>query len=74
MLDESSVRGKLSSLTCLPVKRLGKLVDRWRYLQSLNQDSPLALKTNILWPADKAGYISLGLDVVTFNRNVKENV
>lgn len=63
-----------SSLTCLPVKRLGKLVDRWWYLQSLNQDSPLTLKTNILWPADKAGYISLGLDVVTFNRNVKENV
>ncbi len=52
-------------LTCLPIECLCELVDWRRNLQSLQEDCPLSLQTNILRPAYKPTQITLGLDVLT---------
>ena len=47
------------------VNSLLELVEGRRHLQSLEQDSLLTLNTNIFWPPDEAGQVSLGLDVAS---------
>ena len=46
----------------MSVEGLAELVDHWWDLESLLEDSPLSLKSNVFGPLDEAGQISLGLD------------
>lgn len=51
--------------TSLSVKGLGKLVD-WRWnLQSLIQDSLLALESDVLWPFHKSAQVSFRLNILS---------
>ena len=50
--------------TCLFIGCLSELVDWWRHLQALVEDSPLALQADVLGPSDKPGQVTLGLDVL----------
>ena len=61
------VLGKeLQKLRCLVlVDGLGELVESWWGLQSHEQDSLLSLDSNVLWPFDKSGEVSLWLDIST---------
>ena len=42
---------------------LGELVDGGGHLESLHEDTLLSLDTDILWPLDETGQVSLWLDV-----------
>lgn len=46
------------------VKSLAELVDWWRNLQALLQNSLLALHTDVLGPFDETGQVTFGLDVL----------
>jgi hypothetical protein len=50
--------------TCLAIKSLVELVDRWGNLQPGLQDGLLPLEADVLGPLDEAGEIALGLDVL----------
>ena len=52
-------------LTLVLVNSLLELVEGGRNLQSLEEDSLLALDADVLGPLDEAGQVSLGLDVTT---------
>jgi hypothetical protein len=47
------------------VNSLGELVESWWGLQSHEEDSLLSLDSDILWPFDESGKISLWLDITT---------
>ena len=57
--------------TSLAIKCLGKLVDCWRYFESLLQNCQLALKTNVLRPSHKAAKISFWLNILPCNTSKK---
>ena len=61
------VLGKeLQKLRCLVlVDGLGELVESWWGLQSHEQDSLLSLDSDIFWPFDESGEVSLWLDIST---------
>jgi len=46
------------------IKDFGKLIDCWRYLETLIEDSLLALETNVFGPLDIAGEVTLWLDIL----------
>jgi hypothetical protein len=48
------------------VQGLGELVDSRGDLETLLQDSLLALETDVLGPLDEAGQVTLGLDVLAW--------
>lgn len=56
-----------STLACLFVQGLGKLVDTGGYLQSLVEDPLLTLKTDVLGPAHIASEVPLWLNSTTYN-------
>lgn len=56
----------ISINTCLTVQSLTELVDWWGDLQTLDEDSLLALEADVLGPADKPAEIPLGLDILTY--------
>ena len=47
------------------VNGLGELVQSWWGLQSHEQHSLLSLDSNVLWPFDESGQVSLWLDITT---------
>jgi len=51
------------------INSLGELVDGWRDLKSLEEDSLLSLDADILWPFDETGEVLL-LDDVSTNTEV----
>ena len=51
--------------TSLSVKSLCELVDGRRNLQTLVQNCPLSLQTNVLGPSHKAAEITFGLDILS---------
>lgn len=52
-------------LTLVLVNSVGELVDGRRDLQSLHQDSLLPLNSDVSWPFDETGEVSLWLDVTS---------
>ena len=50
-------------LTLVLLEGLAELVDGGGHLQSLHEDSLLALDANVTRPLDEAGQVTLGLDV-----------
>lgn len=53
----------MPKLTRVLIKSLAELVDGGGHLQPLHQNSLLSLDTNVARPFDKAGEVTLGLDV-----------
>ena len=47
------------------VNGLGELVKSWWGLESHEEDSLLSLDSNVLWPFDESGKVSLWLDITT---------
>ena len=64
ILNEESLVQLTVAVTCLAVQGLSKLVDGRRHLQTLDKNSTLALKTNVLGPPDEAAQIPFRLDVL----------
>ena len=64
-LHEASTRDshRKNALTLVLLECLGELVDGGGHLESLHEDTLLSLDTDILWPLDETGQVSLWLDV-----------
>ena len=56
---------KMLAHTLVLLDSVGELVDGGGHLQSLHQNSLLSLDSDVLWPLDETGEVSLWLDVTS---------
>ena len=52
------------SITCLTIHSSSELINRRWYFQSLQENSLLSLKSDVLWPFYKSAQVTLRLDIL----------